>query len=130
MPGSTSITDLVQQLTSANAAAAAAAAGCLARLASSTDANRDANRRAIVAAGGIRSLVELARTGDMQAKVHAAAALRNLTMNAENDLVIAREGGISVLLELARTGSAEVKARAARLRWWVSMLVSANLHAR
>ena len=114
MPGSTSIVELVQQLASANAsAAAAAAAQHLGRLASSSDANFDANRRAIAAAGGIRPLVQLARTGNMQAKAYAAAALANLGANAENVGAITGEGGIGVLLEVARTGCAEAKANAA-----------------
>ena len=70
------------------------------------------NKVAIAREGGIRVLLELARTCSAEAKAKAASTLARLAMNAENQVTIARERGIGVLLELARTGSAVAKEKA------------------
>ena len=72
-----------------------------------------ANRVAIVAAGGIAPLVELARGGSAGAKGQAAGALASLA-HADQKVAIAEAGGIAPLNDVARGGSAGAKELAAQ----------------
>ena len=61
----------------------------------------------------ITELVALVRDGNDAQKEHAAAALRNLALNADNKIAIAKAGGIPPLVALVRDGNDEQKHLAA-----------------
>ena len=74
----------------------------------------DRNREAIVAAGGIAPLVDLARSGGDGATAQAAALLSSLALlSDDNKSAIVAAGAVAPLVELARAGSAGAKENAA-----------------
>ena len=62
---------------------------------------------------GIDDLIAKLSSGDEMGKEEAAGALRNLAINADNKVAIAKAGGIEPLVALARDGTAGAKEHAA-----------------
>ena len=67
--------------------------------------------------GDFGPLVALVRGGSERAKEQAAAALRNLAVNADNQVTIAAAGAIEPLVALVRGGSEGANAQAAAALW-------------
>ena len=85
------------------------AASTLAQIAFDSSAMQDA----IIAAGGIRSLLTLVKTGSQVAQEHAARAVRNLASEVGNQRAIVDCGGIPDLVHLTKTGSVKAQELAA-----------------
>ena len=65
----------------------------------------------------IPQLVEKVHSGDAAGKAAAAGALRNLAINADNQVAIAAAGAVAPLVALARGGDAAGKEAAAAALW-------------
>lgn len=91
------------------AAARRAAAGQLRQLAKVCDANR----AAIVAAGGVGPLIRLLRSDDEEAKGLAVIALLNISINNESKRAMAPEGAIESLADVLETGTPDMRENAA-----------------
>ena len=61
----------------------------------------------------VEQIIEELRSGSARTQEKAAAELRNLAVNADNQVAIAQAGGIAPLVELTRSGSAGAKELAA-----------------
>ena len=61
----------------------------------------------------VEQIIEELRSGSARTQEKAAAELRNLAVNADNQVAIAQAGGIAPLVELTRSGSAYAKEKAA-----------------
>lgn len=85
------------------------------------------NQALIASAGAIPAFVALIQRGNNEQKDKAAAALLNLSANADNQALIAAAGGIPALIKLVWDGSQVQKPRAAGALW--NLTVDRRNHA-
>ncbi|EFJ24586.1 hypothetical protein SELMODRAFT_101488 [Selaginella moellendorffii] len=86
------------------------------------NATVDSSRaEAVMHGGGIRSLLDLARSSREGVQSEAAKAIANLSVNAEVAKAVATEGGINILAGLARSPNRWVAEEAAGGLWNLSV---------
>ena len=69
----------------------------------------------------VEQIIEELRSGSARTQEQAASELRNLAVNADNQVAIAQAGGIAPLVELTRSGSAYAKEKAAGALWSLAL---------
>ncbi|KAI8474534.1 MAG: armadillo-type protein [Monoraphidium minutum] len=107
------VTALIDMMSCSDAIGQEASSAALMALASG-----EANVRAlIVAANGVRALVNVLQYGGPTAQESAAAALENLSLDAACEAALGAEGGVEGLLGLLRDGTPPAQARGTPLAW-------------